>query len=76
MSIQYRKLTVEDVKESDKREDTLYVFEHEPPERYSFMIIEILNQTVYIQTEGIAIVDRYANPYKTAFFSGDFWLHY
>ena len=35
---------VEDVKESDKREDTLYIFEHEPMEKYSFTIIEILNQ--------------------------------
>lgn len=67
---------VEDVKESVKREDTLYVYEHEPMEKYSFTIIEILNQMVHIQMEGIAIVDGYATPYKTAPFSGDFWLHY
>ena len=67
---------VDDVKESFKREDTLYVFEHEPMEKYSFTVVETANKMDHIQIEGIAIVDGYANPYKTAPFSEDFWLHY
>lgn len=65
---------VDDIQEADEREDTCYIFEHEPIERYTFKIVEIAEQKVHIQFEGIAVVDGYSVPYKTAPFSGDFWL--
>lgn len=65
---------VDTVEEADEREDTFYMFEHEPMEKYEFKILEISEMKVHIQIKGTAIVDGYTQPYKTADFSGDFWL--
>lgn len=67
---------VDHIEEADEREDTFYLFEHEPMERYTFKIVEITEHEVYLQFEGAAVVDGYAVPYKTAPFSGEFRLNY
>ncbi|MDE7120745.1 MAG: hypothetical protein K2O42_01115 [Oscillospiraceae bacterium] len=66
--------SVDSPEEADEREDTLYIFEHEPFQKYSFTILEISGKMVHIQIAGTAITDGYAEPYQTADFSGDFWL--
>lgn len=65
---------VDDVDEADEREDTFYLFEHEPLEKYQFTILEIKNEEVHIEIKGTAITDGYADPYETADFSIDCWL--
>lgn len=65
-----------DLRQANDREDMFYVYEHEPLERYSFTIVEIVDQQVHLQMEGVAIIDGYADPYQTAEFSVDVWLDY
>lgn len=65
---------VDTLEEADEREDTFYIFEHEPMEKYEFKVIEISGENIHIQIKGTAIVDGYAQPYETADFFGDFWL--
>ncbi|MDE6088463.1 MAG: hypothetical protein K2G25_08775 [Oscillospiraceae bacterium] len=68
--------SVDSPEEADEREDTLYIYEHEPFQKYSFTILEISGKMVHIQIAGTAITDGYAEPQQTADFSGDFWLKY
>lgn len=68
--------SVDSAEESYEREDTLYIYEHEPLKRYSFTVLEISGKTVHIQIEGTAVTDGYTVPAKTADFSGDFILRY
>lgn len=69
-----RVFSVENMEEADEREDTFYLFEHEPMERYSFQIVEVTEDAVHVKIEGTAVLDGYADPYETASFIGDFWL--
>lgn len=68
--------SADSAEEPDEREDTLYIYEHEPLKKYSFTILEISGETVHIQIEGTAVTDGYTVPAKTADFSGDFILRY
>lgn len=65
-----------DLRQANDREDMFYVYEHEPIEKYSFTIVEVLDEQIHLQMEGIAIIDGYADPYQTAEFSADVWLDY
>ena len=65
---------VNNVEEADEREDTFYLFEHEPLEKYKMTVLEIQNNQMHIDITGIAITDGYANPYKTEDFFIDCWL--
>lgn len=65
---------VDSPEDADEREDTLYIYEHEPFERYRLEILEVSGEMVHISIEGTAITDGYSEPYQTADFSGDFWL--
>lgn len=69
-----KSFSVDNVDEADEREDTFYLFEHEPMERYKMTILEIENDQMHIEIAGVAITDGYANPYKTDDFSIDCWL--
>lgn len=69
-----REFLVDSLEECDEREDLFYIFEHEPMENYKFTILEIKDQEIHIIMKGVAIVDGYANPYKTAKFKVDCWL--
>ncbi len=69
-----RIFSVDNVEEADEREDTFYLFEHEPMENYQFVISEIKDDEVHIEIKGTAITDGYADPYETADFNIDCWL--
>lgn len=69
-----RTFAVGNVEEADEREDTFYLFEHEPMESYQVTILEIKDNEVHIVISGIAITDGYSNPYKVADFNIDCWL--
>ncbi len=69
-----KSFTVDTIEEADEREDTFYIFEHEPLERYELKILEIKNDRAHIRCTGIAVVDGYADPYTTAEFKIDCWL--
>ncbi|MDE6425308.1 MAG: hypothetical protein K2K89_04110 [Ruminococcus sp.] len=68
--------SVDSPEEADEREDTLYIYEHEPFEKYSFKILDVSGKMIHIQIDGTAITDGYSVPYQTADFSGDFMLKY
>ena len=52
------------IEESDDREDSFYIYEHEPMASYKLKILEIMNSKAHIQCSGILIVDGYAEPYE------------
>ncbi|MDE6834339.1 MAG: hypothetical protein K2J39_08885 [Ruminococcus sp.] len=68
--------SVDSPEEADEREDTLYIYEHEPFEKYVFKILDVSGDMMHIRIDGTAITDGYSEPYQTADFSGDFMLRY
>lgn len=62
---------VKTAEEADEREDTLYLWEHEPFENYVLTILEVTQDSAHIHCAGTAIIDGYARPCKTAVFSMD-----
>ena len=65
---------VETLEECDEREDTFYIFEHEPLVRYEIKVLEIANDKAHVVGEGIAIVDGYDEDAETEEFSFDVWV--
>ena len=65
---------VKTIEEAVIREDTLYIFEHEPLENYKLTVIEFENDRAHIKCSGTAVTDGYARPYKTAEFELDCYL--
>ncbi len=65
---------VNSLEESDDREDTLYLFEHEPFEKYSFKILESKDGKVHVFCKGVAVTDGYSEPYISAPFELDAWI--
>ena len=67
---------VNTVEESYEREDSFYVWEHEPFIKIKLKIADIDtdNGKVHIECEGIAIIDAYTIPYITAPFSFEGWV--
>lgn len=65
---------VKSVDEADEREDTFYLFEHEPLQNYQMTVIEIKGSEIHLEIKGIAITDGYAEPYKSENFLVDCWL--
>lgn len=66
--------SVDSVEQADEREDTLYLFEHEPLEKYQLTILDIDNDRAHIECKGIAITDGYTVPYVTGKFEINCWL--
>ena len=62
------------IEESDDREDSFYIYEHEPIVSYKLKILEIRNSKAHIQCSGILIVDRYTEPYEQEKFEIDSWI--
>lgn len=60
--------------ESYDREDSFYIYEHEPLVSYELKILEIKDDTAHIMCKGILIVDGYAKPPATEKFEIDSWL--
>lgn len=69
-----KEYSIDSVEKSLEREDSFYVYEHEPMEKYTLRILEIDDRNVHINVIGIAITDGYSNPYKTDEFKIDCWL--
>ena len=65
---------VSDSEESIEREDTMYIFEHEPILSYSFTVLAIENGQMHIEISGTAVTDGYSRPCVTEPFSADIWL--
>ena len=68
--------TVETVDEADEREDTLYIYEHEPFMNYTLKLIDKEDDIIHLTISGTAITDGYSEPEETAEFEGKFWLRY
>ncbi len=49
-------LIVESFEESDEREDTMYLYEHEPFMNYSLTIIELNSDTARVKCSGVACI--------------------
>ena len=67
---------VDTINESLDREDTFYVWEHEPFEKLKLEIVDIDTKEgkVHVKCEGIAVIDGYSEPFKTATFMLDCWV--
>lgn len=68
------KFATRGIQESDDREDSLYIFEHEHFEKMKVKIMAIDRGQAHIVCEGIAVEDGYAVPVKTVKFEWDCWL--
>lgn len=64
------------VDESVEREDTLYVYEHEPLVSYKLKIIGIEDDLMYVKISGTAVTDGYSTAAQTAGFDGEFRLRF
>ncbi|MDE6313449.1 MAG: hypothetical protein K2M46_07485 [Lachnospiraceae bacterium] len=61
--------SVDTIEECDEREDTFYIFEHEPLCNYTVTVKEIKNSMALIQCVGRAIIDGYHDELPTIDFS-------
>ena len=66
---------VKSADEAYEREDTMYIFEHEPLINYKLNIVDIENDLVHVKISGTAITDGYSTTVQTAEFEGEFRLH-
>ena len=62
---------IKTIEEADEREDTFYIFEHEPLLHYTLTVLELSDNEAHIQCTGVAITDGYSKPYKSADFTMD-----
>ncbi|MGX7069618.1 hypothetical protein [Gemella bergeri] len=62
------------IEESEDREDSFYIYEHEPLVDYKVEILEILDEKAHIKCNGTLIVDGYADPYIKEKFEIDSWV--
>ncbi|MDQ0362377.1 hypothetical protein [Breznakia pachnodae] len=65
---------VTDINQAREREDTFYIYEHEPIVEYEVKILDIEEHQVHISCTGKAIVDGYVDDYETIDFSIDCFL--
>lgn len=66
---------VNSLEESNEREDTMYLFEHEPFEKYSLKILENKDGRVRVFCKGVAVTCGYSEPYISAPFELDAWIN-
>jgi hypothetical protein len=60
--------------EAYEREDSLYIYEHEPLMNYKWKIIGISDGLIHVLISGTAVTDGYSKPVQTADFDGKFML--
>ena len=68
------KHVVENIEECVVREDTFYVFEHEPMCDYEISVEELNGDKAHIVGQGKLVVDGYADPYTVDDFEIDCWV--
>lgn len=56
------------------REDSFYLYEHEPLVDYEVKILEISADKAHVKCSGTLIVDGYAKPYTKEKFEIDSWI--
>lgn len=66
--------SVRTIEESCDREDSFYIYEHEPLVSYDLKILEIRKNEAHITCSGILVVDGYAKPYTQETFEIDSWI--
>ena len=66
--------SVDTMEESMDREDTFYIYEHEPLVNYQLKVLEIRDRKAHIQCAGTLVVDGYADPCTTEKFEIDSWI--
>ena len=64
----------EDIETCEDREDTFYIYEHEPMCNFKVKLIEIDGDKAHVVGSGALIVDGYADPYKVDNFEFDSWV--
>lgn len=63
--------SVASIKEAVEREDSFYIYEHEPLVEYELSVVEIKNGMAHIRCKGTIVEDGYAKPYTTEKFEMD-----
>ncbi len=66
--------SVTTVEESFDREDSFYIYEHEPMIDYVLTVLEIKEDRAHVKCSGTLIVDGYARPCTKAKFEIDSWV--
>lgn len=66
--------SVMSIEESYDREDSFYIYEHEPLAEYRLEIVEIDSDKAHIKCSGTLIVDGYAKPPIKEKFEIDSWV--
>lgn len=66
--------SVASIEESCEREDSFYIYEHEPLVSYELKLLELREDQAHVKCSGTLIVDGYAKPYTKARFEIDSWL--
>lgn len=69
-----RSFSCENIQKSMEREDSFYLYEHEPFVEYRFTILAVENKKIHIEGSGTIVRDGYADPYTTAHFALNGWL--
>ena len=67
-------VTVSTIEEADEREDSFYLYEHEPFVEYKLEVKDIEGDKVRILLKAIVVEDGYAKPYTAASLEVDCWL--
>ena len=65
---------VKDVETCADREDTFYIYEHEPMCNYKVKVVEIDGDKAHVTGNGTLIVDGYVDPYKVDDFEFDCYV--
>lgn len=60
------KVSVTSIEEADEREDTFYLYEHEPFVEYKLEIIDVNDNIFHVRINGTVVEDGHAKPYTTA----------
>ncbi len=66
--------SVQTIEESCDREDSFYIYEHEPLEHYELKILAIDSDRAHIKCSGTLVVDGYVEPPTKETFEIDSWL--
>lgn len=66
--------SVDSIDEICEREDSFYIYEHEPLVSYCVEVLAVENDRAHIRCGGILVVDGYADPYTTDTFEIDSWI--
>lgn len=67
-------VSVSTINEADEREDTFYLYEHEPFVKYQLKIIDIHEERIHVCLKGVVVEEGYVKPYTTETLEIDCWL--